>query len=156
MHANVAGALEGTTHPHVVHHHAELAVEIRNPADFAAALGYEQGRITKSIFLRSVDRSRYVVAVCSVKKTLDLAFIAKRIGVDRVTMASPKELSEKLGYPSKGVSPLGCGDIPVLLDEGLLAFHSVLVGAGEPGVEVEMDPVHLQQLTGGELLPLAR
>jgi len=155
MHANVAAVLENTKHPHKVHHHGELPGDIRSPADFAAALGYESGRITKAVLLRSRDRKHFAVALCSVNKKLDLSLIAQHLGAKRMTMASPEELNEKLGYPPIGVSPLGCGTIPVLIDEGLLAFPSILAGAGEIGVEVEMDPVHLQMAAGAEFLPLA-
>lgn len=63
-------------------------------------------------------------------------------------VASPEALNSSLGYPRNGVSPLGApADIPVLLDEAVLNYPTVLVGGGATGIEIELSPKDLVQMT---------
>jgi Cys-tRNA(Pro)/Cys-tRNA(Cys) deacylase len=57
------------------------------------------------------------------------------------------KLQQKIGYPPNGVSPLGVEEFPIFLDEDLMILETVLIGAGETGVEIEIAPVDLQLLT---------
>jgi len=56
-------------------------------------------------------------------------------------------LAEQLGYPPNGVSPIGAGELPVLMDEQVFAHQTITVGGGEAGVEVEVDPQALANMS---------
>ncbi len=156
MHEKVIGALEKGGHPYTVHRHADLSVPIRGPKDFANALGYDLSRITKSLFLKSRDGERYIMAVCSMTRKLDLPLIAEHLGIKKITMAGADELASQVGFPSTGVSPIGVDPIPVLMDNELCRLPTILVGAGAVGVEVEINPIHLYEITGATLGPFAK
>lgn len=60
---NVLDAINKLGSEYKVRDHGKLSSQIRNPNDFAAALGYPIQRITKTLFLRSRDGRAYA-AVC--------------------------------------------------------------------------------------------
>jgi Cys-tRNA(Pro)/Cys-tRNA(Cys) deacylase len=132
-----------------VHRHDSFPVPIHSPADFAAQLGYELGRITKTLLVRSTTGDLYAMVVSPMGRKIDFAAVARALGVKRVQIASPAELASLVGFPEKGVSPLGVEDLTVLLDDDLFRSDTILIGAGEPGVEIELSPADLAALTGG-------
>lgn len=132
-----------------VHDHAQLPSPIRNPGDFAAALGYPLERITKSLFLCSRDRRIHAVAVCSAERRLDYSSVAAALGVRRIEAATLVELQVKTGYSPNGVSPLGLSDdIAVLVDVSLMDHPTVLIGGGAAALEVELAPTDLVRISG--------
>ena len=155
MHPRVAETLERAGLPYRVYRHADFPDPIRSPADFAHALGYDPRRITKSLFFRCQPSGQYGILVCPTTRRADLRLLAQHIGCRRVQLAEPGELLATLDYPPAGVSPLGAGAVPVFMDESLMAFTTVLVGAGEAGVEIEIAPADLKLITGATVLDVA-
>lgn len=147
MHPKVAAALKGSSFSYRVHYHDKVSTPIGSPEDFAQSLGYDPERITKSLFVSSIAGAAYGVAVCSVKKRLNLQAIAIQLGCSRVQIAKLDILARELGYPVMGVSPIIAGDIPIFLDERLFIFDTILIGGGEVGVEIEIAPQVLKELT---------
>jgi Cys-tRNA(Pro)/Cys-tRNA(Cys) deacylase len=138
--------------PYRVYRHADFPDPIRTPADFAYALGYDPGRIAKSLFFRCQPSGQYGLLVSPSTRRADLRLLARHIGCRRVQFAGPDELLATLDYPPTGVSPFGAGAVPVFMDEALMAFTTVLVGAGEAGVEIEIAPADLKLITGATVL----
>lgn len=147
MHINVKTTLETAKVPYKVYKHAELPGLIKSPADFSKAIGYSLDRITKSLFVRSVNKDKYAIVVCPMNRNINFDVIAKALSCPRVEVASKDELNIKVGYPPNGVSPIGAKDIPVFVEKSLLNYETLLLGAGEAGVEVEISPHHLVKLT---------
>jgi Cys-tRNA(Pro)/Cys-tRNA(Cys) deacylase len=152
MHPNVHAALESGKISYINHLHTSYNTPINSPADFALALGYDIGRITKSVFVRSTDKEKYAMAVCSIDKKLNFQILARQLACNKVEVAGKDELQQLVGYPQTGVSPLGLINIPVYLDEGLLCFKTILIGAGIAGEEIELSPRDLLQACGATLL----
>jgi Cys-tRNA(Pro)/Cys-tRNA(Cys) deacylase len=155
VHENVEAVLEGSGVLYQVHLHQDMPFPIRSPDDFARALGYDMARITKTLLLRATDGQEFCLVVLSSNKNTDLARVAELLGVKRVQMAAKEDLTRVLGHPPTGVSPIGAGSIPVLLDEGIMEFPSVLVGAGEVGTEIEISPAALEDVTDGVTVRVA-
>jgi len=156
MHEKVARALAATNTPFKAWRHDAFAVRIAGPADFAAALGYSVERVTKSLFLSDSGRpEQYAVVVLPITKSLDMVAVATQLGWTRARVASREALTAHLGYPPFGVSPLGVQNIPVLMDTSLLKHPTVLVGGGEAGVEIEIAPLLLREVTSAIALDLA-
>ena len=132
--------------------HDSFSLPIKSPVDFANALNYELDRITKSVFLRSKQKDKYIMAVCSMSKKLDFAHLAILAGVTKLEVAEKQELADKVGYPINGVCSIGLShDIQVFIDELLVEFPTVLVGSGEAAVEIELSPVDLTTISKASL-----
>jgi Cys-tRNA(Pro)/Cys-tRNA(Cys) deacylase len=152
LHGNVLAAISSCEADYKVHSHSKFSSEISSPQDFAAALGYQVQRITKSLFLRSHDGGTYAVAVCSINQRLDFKLTAEAIGVKRLAAAGPEDLAAKTGYPRNGVSPLGLApDIAVVVDALIFDYPTVLIGGGAAAIEIELAPADLVQISGARV-----
>lgn len=157
MHEKVRSILEKSEISFIVHHHSALPVPIHSPVDFAAAIGYDLGRITKTVFLKAKDGSKYAMVCGAINERFDLQRIAALINVKKIEQASVDALLQITGYPPNGVSPLGLPEnITLIVDEGLLSLPTVLVGGGATGVEVEIRPVDLIGITGALVAGITR
>jgi Cys-tRNA(Pro)/Cys-tRNA(Cys) deacylase len=140
-----------------IRHHRDFPTEIRSPADFADALGYQPARITKSVFCRSQSKAAYAVLVAPNDQRIDLKRASRALDVGRLEIASPDELQQLTGYPRHGVSPFGLDSaISVVVARELLGYASVLVGAGAVGVEIEVSPVDLVDATNAVVEDIAK
>ena len=88
-------------------------------------------------------------------KKVDFTAVARELASKRIEVAPASELLSLTGYPPNGVSPLGIENLPVLMEEGLFVFDTVLIGAGQPGVEIEIDPNILLATTRARRLALS-
>jgi Cys-tRNA(Pro)/Cys-tRNA(Cys) deacylase len=144
----VAGTLNASPHPFIVRRHADFPKPILGFRDFALALGYDEARITKTLLVRTVDGGgSFALLVAPCNRRIDMKAVACMLSAKRVRMATPFELQQVTGYPPGGVSPLGVVGIRILVDQSLLPQPTVLVGAGEPAVEIELAPDSLTDLT---------
>ena len=144
LHRNVEAALRGFEPKYKVHDHSRLSTTIRNPQDFASALGYNIQRITKTLFLRSHDVETYAAAVCSMDRRLNLKLAARILGAKRLEAAPLRDLETMTGYAKNGMSPLGLGkDISVMVDMSLFSYVTILISGGAPGIEIELAPTDL-------------
>lgn len=151
MHKNVKDSLEKAGVEYKIHKHAELPIPIKSPNDFARAIGYGLDRITKSLFVRSQNKDKYAVVVCPMNKNINFTIIATELACTRVEVASKDELQSMICYPPNGVSPIGIGNFPVFIDESLMKFETIVMGAGETGVEVEIAPQDVIKMTSGRV-----
>jgi Cys-tRNA(Pro)/Cys-tRNA(Cys) deacylase len=153
IHPRVQHHLESRGISCTIHQHCDFPTDIRTPADFANALGYQPARITKSVFCRSQSKSSYAVLVAPSDTRIDLKQASQTLDAGRLEMASPDELQELTGYPRHGVSPFGLDSgISVVVAHELLDYDSILVGAGAIGVEIEVAPIDLVDATHARLL----
>lgn len=144
MHANVHTVLKDKQIPYLEIKHSSFDAPINSPMDFASALGYEISRITKSVFLRSKSKEKYIMAVCSIDKKLDMAKIALLVNANKIEVANKDELADLVGYPPNGVCSIGLpSNIEIFIDKSLSSFQTVLIGSGEAGVEIEISPKDL-------------
>lgn len=132
--------------------HSEVSVAIRSPQDFAEALGFETGRIAKTLLLCTPGNDQLCLAVLSCDRRLDMKLVASILGVNRLQVASKSMLDEALGYPPTGVSPFGAGMHQVVMDESLMRFDTILVGGGEVGVEIEISPKDVKQIANAKVV----
>jgi prolyl-tRNA editing enzyme YbaK/EbsC (Cys-tRNA(Pro) deacylase) len=155
VHPRVREVLRRHRVPFVVHRHRDLPLPLEGPQDVARALGYPLERITRSVFLRCSCHDRYSVVVCPVDHELDLAQIAEHLGCKEVEPASDREISAILEFSPGGISPIAVAGMPVILDQTLFGYPTVLVGGGELQVEIEIDPLRLRELTDAQTIALA-
>ncbi len=147
-------ALEAAAVPYRVHSHDDFEQPIRTPNDFAQALGYPQGRIAKTLFVKFRGTEQHCLLVCGMDKRIDLRAVAPQLGAKRLEMASLDELQRHVGYPPTSVTPIAVAGIPVYIEQSLMQYPSILTGSGVPRVEIEIAPADLLALCAGQILSM--
>ena len=119
-----------------------------------AALGIPPDRIYKTLIVR-VDGARLVVAVLPVGGQLSMKALAAAAGGKRADLAPAADAERSTGYVLGGISPLGQRRrLPTVVDAGLLGHPTVYCSAGRRGMQVELAPAALIQLTGATVVPI--
>jgi Cys-tRNA(Pro)/Cys-tRNA(Cys) deacylase len=87
-----------------------------------------------------------------VEAQLDLRALGKR-----ARMAEAGAAERATGYVAGGISPLGQrGVLPTVVDASALDHETIHVSAGRRGLELELAPTDLVELTGARVAPIAR
>ncbi|MDQ2875541.1 MAG: Cys-tRNA(Pro) deacylase [Actinomycetota bacterium] len=121
----------------------------------AAALGVPPERVFKTL-IAEVDE-RLTVAVVPVAGTLDLKALAGAAGGKRARMADPAAAERATGYVTGGISPLGQRRaLPAVLDATARDFDTILVSAGQRGLEIEIAPADLVRAAHAVVAPIGR
>jgi Cys-tRNA(Pro)/Cys-tRNA(Cys) deacylase len=120
----------------------------------AQALGIDAGRVFKTL-VAEVD-GKLAVGVVPVTGQLDLKALAAALKGKKARMAEVAAAERATGYVAGGISPLGQKKrLPVVIDASAQAFETVFCSAGRRGLEVELTPGALAELTGAVVAPIA-
>ncbi|WDF32555.1 Cys-tRNA(Pro) deacylase [Arthrobacter agilis] len=120
----------------------------------AAALGVEPERVFKTL-MASVDGT-LTVAIVPVSGSLDLKALAAALGRHRAVMADPAAAQRRSGYVLGGISPIGQRQpSPVVIDATALSHRTVFVSGGQRGLDVELAPADLVNVTNALVAPIA-
>lgn len=104
----------------------------------------------------SNELGKLAVAIVPVDTKLSEKKMAKALGVKKVAMAQADAVMASTGYVLGGVSPLGQKkSLPTVLDATAEPQAVVYVSAGKRGLEVELSPKDLAQLTRGKFADIA-
>ncbi|WP_210576104.1 Cys-tRNA(Pro) deacylase [Streptomyces sp. GESEQ-4] len=121
----------------------------------AEAMGVSPERVFKTL-VADVDGA-LVVGIVPVSGSLDLKALATAVGGKKATMADPALAERTTGYVRGGISPLGQRKkLRTVLDASATAYDTICVSAGRRGLEVELSPKDLTDLTNATLAPIAR
>ena len=113
-------------------------------------LGLDAARVFKTL-VADVDGA-LTVAVVPVEAQLDLRALGKR-----ARMADASAAERATGYVAGGISPLGQRRaLPTVVDASALDHETIHVSAGRRGLELELAPADLVELTGAHVAPIAR
>jgi Cys-tRNA(Pro)/Cys-tRNA(Cys) deacylase len=116
----------------------------------AEKLGLEQGRVFKTLVV-SNENDRLCVAIVPVSSLLNFKLLAKAIGSKKAGMADKKRVEKITGYVLGGVSPLGQKKkLPTIVHETAQQYETVFVSAGKRGLQIELSPGDLVELTSGK------
>lgn len=117
----------------------EAADKLRIPAE----------RVFKTLVV-SLGGKGLAVGVVPVPSMLSMKLMAKALGVKKVTMADAADVERSSGYVLGGVSPVGQKTrLPTVVDSSAAGFSTIFVSAGRRGLEIELNPQDLLQLTDG-------
>lgn len=120
----------------------------------ASALGTSVATIVKSLLFLA-DGEPTLVLVAGDRK-LNARRLARELGVDKVRLATAKEVEEITGYPVGGVPPVAhARSLPVLLDRVLLNHAVIYAAAGSGHAVFGCSPPRLVELTGARLTDAA-
>jgi len=107
-------------------------------------------RIFKTLVVDVGDK-KLVVAVVPVTAMLNLKAIAKAAKAKKAVMADKNDVMRSTGYVLGGVSPLGQKKrLLTVIDSSAQAHETIYVSAGRRGLEIELSPLDLKQLTNAE------
>lgn len=131
-----------------VHEYAHDPRSAAYGMEAAEALGVDPARVFKTLVVS--DAATLIVCLVPVAHTLRLRALGKH-----VAMAAPQRAERATGYVTGGISPLGQRRaLPTSIDESAAAHATVFVSAGRRGLELELAPGDLMQLTGATLRAL--
>ena len=120
----------------------------------AEALGIDAARVFKTL-VAEVD-GQLAVGVVPVTGQLDLKALAAALKGKKARMAEVAAAERATGYVAGGISPLGQKKrLPVVIDASAQAFKTVFCSAGRRGLEVELTPTALADLTSAVVAPIA-
>ena len=132
--------------------HEYEGVEV-GEGDYAIAVAAAVGRPPEQLFktlVASVD-GRLEVFVVPADRQLDLRAVGKR-----TQLAVQADAERATGYVVGGISPLGQRRrLPTTIDESALAWDTILVSAGRRGLQIELAPDDLVQLTNAAVAAVA-
>jgi Cys-tRNA(Pro)/Cys-tRNA(Cys) deacylase len=120
----------------------------------AAELGADPARVFKTLVV-TVD-GRLTVGVVPVSASLDYKALAAALGGKRAALADPAVAVRSTGYVLGGISPLGQRtQLITYLDASAAAHQTIFVSGGRRGLEIELSPADLLQLTAGRLAAIS-
>ena len=120
----------------------------------AEKMGVDPVRVFKTLVV-AIDGKDLAVGVLPVTSMLSMKLVAKAAGGKKAVMADKQDVQRSTGYVLGGVSPLGQKKrLKTFIDDSARSFDTIFVSAGRRGLEIELDPQDLAQLTGGVFTPL--
>jgi len=136
-----------STIPYVVHEYEHDARAGSYGPEAADKMGVAGERVFKTLVV-SLDSTELVVAVLPVTAMLGLKLIARAAGAKKAVMADKQDVQRSTGYVLGGVSPLGQKRrLKTFIDASAQQFDTIFVSAGKRGLEIELAPGDLAQLT---------
>jgi len=131
-------------HIHEYHHDPGTA---SYGLEAAEKIGMPPEQVFKTLVV-ALDAKQLLVAILPVNQQLSLKKLAKVAGGKKTAMASPDQVERTTGYVLGGVSPLGQKkSLPTFIDQSAKAFAAIYVSAGKRGLDLELAPSDLQELT---------
>jgi Cys-tRNA(Pro)/Cys-tRNA(Cys) deacylase len=141
--------------PHVLRAYRHDPRSTSYGLEAAQELGVEPERVFKTL-LADVDGA-LVVGIVPVDTQLDLKALAAAVGGKRSSLAEVARAERATGYVVGGISPLGQRTLhPTVLDDSALGHRTILVSGGRRGLDIELEPGHLVDLTHARVAPIAR
>jgi Cys-tRNA(Pro)/Cys-tRNA(Cys) deacylase len=118
-------------------------------SEAAEKMGVPEERVFKTLVVTLGNRE-LVVGVIPVSAMLSMKLIAKAAGAKKASMAVAADVERSTGYVLGGVSPLGQKKrLKTFIDTSAEHLSSVYVSAGRRGLEIELRPDDLKNLTKG-------
>lgn len=120
----------------------------------AKQLGQDPDAVFKTLVTQGKSKA-FFVFVIPVAATLNLKRAAQACGEKSIEMIPQKLLLPNTGYIHGGCSPVGMKKAyPTFIDETAQLFDTLCVSAGKIGVQVELSPDDLCQVTGAQYAAL--
>ena len=116
----------------------------------AAVLGWDPFTVVKTLIMQDQDAKPLVVLMHGNRK-VSTKNLARQIGAKSVEPCKPEVANRHSGYLVGGTSPFGTRkDMPVYIEETILALPCILINGGRRGYLVGIDPQVCVQLLGAK------
>jgi prolyl-tRNA editing enzyme YbaK/EbsC (Cys-tRNA(Pro) deacylase) len=134
----------------------ELADSTRTSAEAAAAVGCTVGQIAKSLVFRGKRTQQPLLIIASGSNRVDEKQVAAQVG-ERLERADADFVRAASGFAIGGIPPLGHDEpIATYIDQDLLQYDLIWAAAGHPHAIFRLTPAELIEMTGGQVMPVAR
>lgn len=146
-------ALRDADVPFAVHEYHHDPDQTAFGQEAATALRLDPDRVFKTL-VADVD-GELVVAVVPVSGQLSLKALAAAVGAKKATMADPGRAEKATGYVVGGISPVGQRRrLPAVVDVSALRHPTIFVSGGRRGIDIELSPQDLIDITAARTAPL--
>jgi len=124
----------------------------RNVEQAAEERGVPVAQIVKTLLVRRPDR-KHLIALVRGDQRLSLKKLARLVGVKSLEMAPEADVPRLTGYQIGAVAPLGLrrSDVPIYVDQHILAEPRVSVSAGRHDAGLELATDDLVRAVGGQV-----
>ncbi|MFN2190589.1 MAG: aminoacyl-tRNA deacylase [Candidatus Promineifilaceae bacterium] len=125
----------------------------RDAETIAGLLGVSPDRLFKTL-VAVREGKKHLLVMLPGSHQLDLKKLAKELGEKKVKLATHAEAEKLTGLQVGGISPLALMNrgFSVILDESAFQHDSILVSAGKKGINLELNPKDLGEITEALLL----
>lgn len=119
----------------------------------ANKIGQRVEEVYKTLVLQG--KNNHYVAVIPVEATLNIKAISKVVGEKKLEMLAVKDLEKTTGYIRGGCSPVGMKkQFPTVIDASAQALETIIVSAGQIGIQMKVDVDELVQLIDAKVSPI--
>ena len=116
----------------------------------AEVLGLDPFSVVKTLVMQDQDAKPLLVLMHGNRK-VSTKNLARQIGAKSVEPCSPEVANRHSGYLVGGTSPFGTRrDMPVYIEETILALPRIAINGGRRGYLVQLDPQVCVQLLGAQ------
>lgn len=123
---------------------------VHSAVEVAVAIDRVPERVFKTlVVLPDQPNAKPILAVIPGPDTLDLKRLAKAIGVKKARMSSHAQAEQLTGLQTGGISPIALVNkgFRVFIDASAEQHDTIVVSAGQRGVNLELRPQDLIKLT---------
>lgn len=114
----------------------------------AEVLGWDPFSVVKTLVMEDQD-ARPLLVLMHGNRKVSTKNLARQIGVKSVAPCKPETANRHSGYLVGGTSPFGTRrQMPVFIEESILALPRILINGGRRGYLVEIDPRVCVELLG--------
>jgi prolyl-tRNA editing enzyme YbaK/EbsC (Cys-tRNA(Pro) deacylase) len=138
------------------HEMVEIDPQYADTAAFCARYGYPMEQSANTIVVGSKkEPKRYCACVARATRRVDVNHtVRKLLGVSRLSFADPEETRALTGMMLGGVTVFALPpDMPIYVDEGLMAQPWIILGGGSRSLKVKISPEVFRALPGAVVTP---
>jgi prolyl-tRNA editing enzyme YbaK/EbsC (Cys-tRNA(Pro) deacylase) len=129
--------------------------ELADTAVFCEHYGVSLENSANAILVRSKtgDKNFVVCVLLAIDRLNTNHTVRKKMGARKVSFASAEETREMTGMEIGGVTPLALpADLPIWIDAAVMACQYVVLGGGNRGCKIKVDPQLLLQQSNAEVV----
>jgi len=128
---------------------------LADTADFCRHYGYTADQSANTLLLGSTKgEPKFACCVVLANCRLDVnKVVRKKLGVRRLSFASPEKTLELTGMELGGVTPFGLpADLPLWIDRRVMECEEIILGGGNRSSKLLMPPAGLSKLPNVEIV----
>jgi prolyl-tRNA editing enzyme YbaK/EbsC (Cys-tRNA(Pro) deacylase) len=138
------------------HEMVAIDPQYADTAAFCAQYGYPPEQSANTIIVGSKkEPKQYCACVVRATRRVDVNHtVRKLLGVSRLSFADPEETRALTGMMLGGVTVFALpADLPIYVDEGLMALPWIILGGGSRALKVKISPEVFRVLPNASVAP---